>query len=99
MFDTDAVAKIICYWAKDQPLLIDALADHFEAEDKHPGCTNHGCPWRPEGGMKTNAICKCPRPFIRANWIRIAEGKPDFVDHWEAGCPGKIVGDEHCICS
>ena len=62
--DNDKLTEIIRYWASDQPLLIDALADDLEAEAREQ------CPTVYAGGY-----CWFHKRFNRAEWIAKAKGE------------------------
>ena len=67
--NTYKVAKIVCEWASDNPLLIDALADNFEVESS---CS---CRYTWEGMTTHQYGCPAINPFDRDKFLSIAKGK------------------------
>ncbi len=81
IMDANEIAELIHHWASDQALLIDALADYFEAEaDKCKWCGKHWVgKW--EVGPEGDDRVYCPecftlkRIFDRTKFLRIAKGE------------------------
>lgn len=87
--DTDAVARIIAqsnlHGIPDVPSLIltesliDALANHFEAEDATLTCPHGGSRAGPEGALGVwrpeHSGHSCVRLFDRQAWVKLARGE------------------------
>lgn len=77
--NTNKIAKIIHHWASDNPLLIGALADYFEAEPcVGPNCQN-GFVYHHTTDQQWSEPCGyCQgsglKKFDLPNFIRIATG-------------------------